>query len=253
MLLKKRFVKITGLSSLQLNPCTRRAVHNVPNAIVLASTAFPPLYPIINAIIVVTPIERPPIPIRFRKLGVRIDSFIGLGFSFITSIECGSSPNAIAGRLSVSKLMNNRCTGANGTGRPAIEAYNTARIAPKLPERRNRIAFLIFRYTFRPFSTAFTIVAKLSSVSTIDAASLETSLPVIPIATPISACFNAGASLTPSPVMETIFPFSCHARTIRILCSGDTRAYTEIFSTKFFSSSSVIESISAPSHASDSS
>ncbi len=68
------------------------------------------------------------------------------------------------------------------------------------------------------------IVAKLSSVNTIDAASLETSLPVIPIATPISACFNAGASFTPSPVMETIFPFSCQARTIRILCSGETRA-----------------------------
>ena len=48
------------------------------------------------------------------------------------------------------------------------------------------------------------MVAKLSSVSTIEAASLDTSLPVIPIATPISACFSAGASFTPSPVMDTI-------------------------------------------------
>ena len=68
------------------------------------------------------------------------------------------------------------------------------------------------------------IVAKLSSVKTIAAASLETSLPVIPIATPISACFKAGASLTPSPVIATILPFSCQARTILILCSGETRA-----------------------------
>ena len=110
---------------------------------------------------------------------------------------------------------------------------------------------MIFWYKFRPFSTAFTIVAKLSSVSTIAAASFATSVPVTPIATPISACFKAGASLTPSPVIATIFPFSCHARTIRILCSGDTLAYTEIFGTNSFNSSSLIFSISAPSQASD--
>ena len=67
----------------------------------------------------------------------------------------------------------------------------------------------------------------------------------------MSACFNAGASFTPSPVIATIIPFSCHARTIRILCSGDTLAYTEIFGTNSFSCSSFIFSISAPSQASD--
>ena len=134
-----------------------------------------------------------------------------------------------------------------------MAAYSTARIAAKFPDSRNWIEFLILRYRFLPFSTAFTIVAKLSSVSTMAAASLDTSLPVIPMATPISACLSAGASLTPSPVIATIFPLSCHARTILILCSGDTRAYTEIPSTKLFSSSSDILSISAPSHASDSS
>ncbi len=56
----------------------------------------------------------------------------------------------------------------------------------------------------RPSSTAFTMVAKLSSVKTMLAASFETSLPVIPIATPILAAFSDGASLTPSPVMETM-------------------------------------------------
>ena len=58
---------------------------------------------------------------------------------------------------------------------------------------------------------ALTIVAKLSSVRIILAASLETSLPVIPIATPISLCFKAGASLTPSPVIATIAPRACQA------------------------------------------
>ena len=109
----------------------------------------------------------------------------------------------------------------------------------------------MFRYKFRPFSTAFTIVAKLSSVSTIAAASLATSVPVTPIATPIFACFNAGASFTPSPVIATIIPFSCHARTMRILCSGDTLAYTEIFGTNSLNCSSLIFSISVPSQASD--
>lgn len=40
-----------------------------------------------------------------KKSFVRIDSFNGLGFSSITALECGSSPSAIAGRLSVSRLI----------------------------------------------------------------------------------------------------------------------------------------------------
>ena len=98
------------------------------------------------------------------------------------------------------------------------------------------MAFLIFRYTFRPLATALMMVAKLSSARIMEAASLETSVPVIPMATPISAFFNAGASFTPSPVMAAIWPLLCHASTIRILFSGETRAYTEIF--VIFSSSS---------------
>ena len=51
--------------------------------------------------------------------------------------------------------------------------------------------------------TALTIVEKSSSVRIIAAASFETSVPVIPIAMPMSARFSAGASLTPSPVIAT--------------------------------------------------
>ena len=56
------------------------------------------------------------------------------------------------------------------------------------------------------------------------AASLATSVPVFPIAIPISACFNAGASLTPSPVEATTSPFAWQFLTIRYFCSGATRA-----------------------------
>ena len=73
-------------------------------------------------------------------------------------------------------------------------------------------------------ATAATIELKLSSNNTISLASLLTSVPVIPIATPISACFKAGASFTPSPVMATSSPCCCKALTMRNLCSGATRA-----------------------------
>ena len=54
--------------------------------------------------------------------------------------------------------------------------------------------------------TALTIVEKSSSVRIIAAASFETSVPVMPIAMPMSARFSAGASLTPSPVIATTWP-----------------------------------------------
>ena len=146
-------------------------------------------------------------------------------------------PIASAGKESVTRLIKSKCTGSKGTGNAIRDVYNTAKIPAVFPESRNCTALMIFRYTFLPFATALMIVAKLSSARIIDAASLETSVPVIPIATPISAFFNAGASFTPSPVIATILPFRCHASTIRILFSGDNLAYTEIRSN--FSSSSV--------------
>ncbi len=50
------------------------------------------------------------------------------------------------------------------------------------------------------------IEEKSSSRSTISAASLVTSEPDIPIEMPMSACFIAGASFTPSPVTPTMCP-----------------------------------------------
>ena len=58
----------------------------------------------------------------------------------------------------------------------------------------------------KPSRTASTMVAKLSLARIIRAASLVTSVPLIPIATPMSAAFSAGASLTPSPVIATMLP-----------------------------------------------
>lgn len=71
-----------------------------------------------------------------KNVLVNIDSFIGRGFSFITFLLCGSNPKAITGRLSVNKLINNKCTEEQkGTGNTIIEAYNTAKI-PKFPDNK---------------------------------------------------------------------------------------------------------------------
>ena len=80
----------------------------------------------------------------------------------------------------------------------------------------------------RPSRTAATIVAKLSSARIIAPACRVTSVPVMPIATPMSADFSAGASFTPSPVIATTSPSAWSASTIRSLCSGDTRANTDV-------------------------
>ena len=69
-----------------------------------------------------------------------------------------------------------------------------------------RMNFLMLSKMRRPSRTAATIVEKLSSNKISDAESLATEVPVMPMATPISAARSAGASLTPSPVMATIWP-----------------------------------------------
>ena len=70
--------------------------------------------------------------------------------------------------------------------------------------------------TARSSSTALTMLAKLSSSSTMSAASLATSVPAIPIAIPMCALLSAGASFTPSPVAATTCPFRFSASTIRL-------------------------------------
>ena len=52
------------------------------------------------------------------------------------------------------------------------------------------MAFLMLVYTPLPLTTALTMVAKLSSERIMDAASLLTSVPVMPMATPMSAALR---------------------------------------------------------------
>ncbi len=73
---------------------------------------------------------------------------------------------------------------------------------------------------------AVSMRAKRSSVSTISAASLATSVPDWPIATPTSAFLRAGASLTPSPTIAVTLPASCSTETMVSLSLGVVRAKT---------------------------
>ena len=98
----------------------------------------------------------------------------------------------------------------------------------------------------RPSRIAPRIVAKLSSASTISAASFVASVPLMPIAMPTLARVSAGASFTPSPVIATTSPCACSARTMRILCSGLVRAYTSTSRTTALSWSCESASSSAP-------
>ena len=98
----------------------------------------------------------------------------------------------------------------------------------------------------RPSRTAETMVEKSSSVSTISAADLATSVPFLPMAQPMSAAFRAGASLTPSPVMATTIPRRWKAFTSRTLCSGATRANTGVSKACRARASSVRRSSSGP-------
>ena len=93
-------------------------------------------------------------------------------------------------------------------------------------------------YSFRPCSTASTIVAKSSSVRIIRPAFLATSVP-LPIAIPMWAALIDGASLTPSPVIATTSPFCLSVSTSNTLCSGATRPTTPMLSIRFIRSASL--------------
>ena len=168
------------------------------------------------------------------------------GFFLIISRSGGSTPRANAGRPSVIRLSHRIWMGRSGLGRPSRMAANITMISPMLHDTRYCTDFLMLSKTTRPSRTAATIVAKLSSVRIMSAALLATSVPVMPMAAPMSARLSAGASFTPSPVMATTWPRRRQASTIRTLCSGATRAYTRTRSTIPSSSLSGIRDSSLP-------
>ena len=90
--------------------------------------------------------------------------------------------------------------------------------------------------TRRPSATTGGSASKVESSSTSCATARVASDPE-PIATPMSASFNASASFTPSPVIATVCPRPWSALTIARFCCGVTRPNTECRSTTSASAS----------------
>ena len=90
-----------------------------------------------------------------------------------------------------------------GLSLPIHDETNTNNTAEKLTLNWNCKNFLILSKIFLPHLIACTIELKLSSKIIISAASLATSVPVLPMANPTSAFDNAEASFVPSPVTAT--------------------------------------------------
>mmetsp|Transcript_105942 Transcript_105942/g.257362 ORF Transcript_105942/g.257362 Transcript_105942/m.257362 type:complete len:248 (-) Transcript_105942:2817-3560(-) len=132
----------------------------------------------------------------------------------------------MAGTISVPRSMQRMRTVDSGSGIPTVMKLRNGDISGMLDERVYAIDFFRLSKIRRPSSTPFTIEAKLSSRRIMSAASFETSVPAMPIATPMLAFLSAGASLTPSPVTATTLPFFWNWSTIMSFCLGLVRANT---------------------------
>ena len=104
---------------------------------------------------------------------------------------------------------------------------------------RNRLATRsMLAITCRPRATTLGRWENFESTSTIWATAFVAGA-ALPIAMPRSASLSARASLTPSPVIATVWPLLCRACTIAFFCSGSTRPRTSISSRASASSSTL--------------
>lgn len=115
----------------------------------------------------------------------------------------GSVARAREARVSMIKLTHNIWIGLRGDYLRMAAPEKAITRAHMLTVNWNCKNFLIESKIFRPHFMAVTIDLKLSSSKMIPDAYFAISVPVIPIANPISAFFSAGASLVPSPVIAT--------------------------------------------------
>ena len=229
-------------SLLILKLCINSNIAIDTNAIVLPISKPYKLVPILNATSVSIPIIIPSNIILLHNPSANILFLLFLGFLFIMFLSGASKPIAIAGSESVIRLIHKSCIASNGDFNPKTNPIKIVTISPILVAIKKCIAFRMFSKIFLPCFTASTIVIKLSSAKIMSAAFLATSVPFFPIAIPMSAFFNAGASFTPSPVIATTAPVFWKASTIRTLCSGDTLANTEYL--EIFFSNSIFEILS---------
>mmetsp|Transcript_88069 Transcript_88069/g.179922 ORF Transcript_88069/g.179922 Transcript_88069/m.179922 type:complete len:259 (-) Transcript_88069:2420-3196(-) len=143
------------------------------------------------------------------------------------SASARSQAMEMAGTISVPKSMHRINTVLRGSGVRTVMKHRKGAISGMLEDRVYAMDFFKLSKIRRPSSTPRTMEAKLSSSRIMSAASRATLVPTMPMATPISAFFRAGASLTPSPVTATIsFSSFWNLLTISSFWMGDVRANT---------------------------
>ena len=125
-------------------------------------------------------------------------------------------------------------------------AANTESIFPKLELAVILIYFIMLPKIFLPSMTPCSNTIRSFSNKIISADSFAIST-AVSTEIPTSASFMADASLIPSPINPTVWPFSRNAWTIRVFCSGESFANTFVVSTTCASCESVSNSISEPS------
>ena len=123
----------------------------------------------------------------------------------------------------VKKRFNNWTVGFKGVMIPRRMAIIKLTISPNFKLKDAVTYFCTFPKILLPSSTANTMVEKLSSINTKSLAFCVTAVPLRPMATPTSAHFSAGASLTPSPVMATTCPEAIKLATMATLSLGKAR------------------------------
>ena len=104
--------------------------------------------------------------------------------------------------------------GSIGKKGNAIDAAAIDSMLPKFELAPMRTYFMILAKVRRPSSTPLATTSRSESSKMMSAAACAT--PLAPATDkPMSAAFNAGASLIPSPRNPTTSPFACSALTIR--------------------------------------
>mmetsp|Transcript_120992 Transcript_120992/g.210475 ORF Transcript_120992/g.210475 Transcript_120992/m.210475 type:complete len:256 (+) Transcript_120992:2026-2793(+) len=143
------------------------------------------------------------------------------------SSEGHSVARARAARVSMIRFSHSSWTGLRGSSFSADRADPTtvSSTPATLTVNWNCRNFRMLSFTVRPHTAALTTVAKLSSMSTISAAPVATSVPLF-MANPTSDSFRAGASFVPSPVTATMSPRFIRQATSTSLSVGLLRART---------------------------
>ena len=151
-----------------------------------------------------------------------------LGLLVMASASIGSASNTIEQAGSITICKNSMCTGIRSMGQPSSTGRMDRPTMGTCTATMKTMALRRLANRRRPCCTASSSEEKSSLSKTSAAASRATSVPRAPMATPMLAAFNAGASLTPSPVMATISPRLRKACTRRNFCSGAMRQKTSV-------------------------